>query len=154
MTSIERIDQIISELNALKEDLLKQTEQTKQSLAEELRSEPNEQKNDDTTPENNAEPTSETNSQRPERSEAQSAETNSERQIRRRTNRSFPLNKSKYLNEEQRDKVLQFANENKESIKNQPSSNRIQFLQNMVHEQLNINLSLYMTGKIISLLKI
>lgn len=135
MTSIERIDQIISELNALKEDLLKQTEQ------------PNEQKNDDTTPETNSQTSAEPNSQTNEQS-------NSERQIRRRTNRSFPLNKSKYLNEEQRDQVLQFANENKESIKNQPSSNRIQFLQNMVHEQLNINLSLYMTGKIISLLKI
>ena len=71
--------------------------------------------------------------------------------IRRRTNRSFPLNKSKFLNDEQRDQVLQFASDHKETIMNQPRSNRIQFLQNLIREQLNINLSLYMTNKLINL---
>ncbi|KAK8881869.1 hypothetical protein M9Y10_044505 [Tritrichomonas musculus] len=54
--------------------------------------------------------------------EAQSAE-NESRPIRRRTNRSFPLNKSKFLNVEQRDQVLEFANQNKELIMNQSMSN-------------------------------
>ena len=72
--------------------------------------------------------------------------------IRRRTNRSFPLNKSKFLNDEQRDQVLQFASDHKETIMNQPRSNRIQFLQNLIREQLNINLSLYMTGKLIQII--
>ena len=80
-----------------------------------------------------------------------STEQPTEQPIRRRTNRSFPLNRSKFLNEEQRDQVLQFASDNKDTIMNQPRSNRIPFLQNLVHEQLNINLSLYMTGKIIQI---
>ena len=42
--------------------------------------------------------------------------------IHRRTNRSFQLNKSKNLNDEQRDKVLAFANENKQLILDQPSA--------------------------------
>ena len=81
-----------------------------------------------------------------------SAESNELNPIRRRTNRSFPLNKSKFLNDEQRDQVLQFASDHKETIMNQPRSNRIQFLQNLIREQLNINLSLYMTGKLIQII--
>ena len=72
--------------------------------------------------------------------------------IRRRTNRSFPLNRSKFLNEEQRDQVLQFAFDNKDEIIKQSRSNRITFLQNLVREKLNINLSLYMTGKVIQII--
>ena len=73
--------------------------------------------------------------------------------IRRRTNRSFPLNRSKFLNEEQRDQVLQFAFDNKDEIIKQSRSNRITFLQNLVREKLNINLSLYMTGKVIQIIQ-
>mgnify|MGYP001034083493 CR=1 FL=1 len=73
--------------------------------------------------------------------------------IRRHTNRSFPLNRSKYLYEEQRDQVLQFASDNKDEIIKQSRSNRIPFLQNLVNEKLNKNLSLYMTGKVIQIIQ-
>lgn len=72
--------------------------------------------------------------------------------IHRRTNRSFPLNKSKNLNDEQRNKVLAFANENKQLILDQPSATRNEFLQKLVHDKLNINLSAYMSCKIITML--
>ena len=113
--TLGRIDQIISELLALKEELNNQPNQSEQ---------PTEQPTNPQT----------------------------EHPVRRRTNRSFPLNKSKFLNDEQRDQVLQFASDNKETIMNQPRSNRIQFLQNLIREQLNINLSLYMTGKLIQII--
>ena len=116
----QRIDQIISELLALKEELNNQTNHPTESQTEPQIEQP-------------------TNPQ-------------TEHPVRRRTNRSFPLNKSKFLNDEQRDQVLQFASDNKETIMNQPRSNRIPFLQNLVREQLNINLSLYMTGKIIQII--
>ena len=74
--------------------------------------------------------------------------------IHRRTNRSFPLNKSKNLNDEQRNKVLAFANENKQLILDQPSATRNEFLQKLVHDKLNINLSAYMSCKIITMLSI
>ena len=74
------------------------------------------------------------------------------RPIRRRLNRSFPLNRSKLLNDEQRDQVLQFASDNKDEIMNQPSCNRICFFQNLVRERLNINLSLSMSGKVIQII--
>ena len=76
--------------------------------------------------------------------------------IRRRTNRSAPLNRSKYLNEEQRDQVLAFVNQEEtlNLIKAQPQSSRISFVQKLIRENFNINLSLYMTGKIISILKL
>ena len=104
----------------------------------------------------------ETQIEQPNESEQSSAEARSAESteqsnelnpIRRRTNRSFPLNKSKFLNDEQRDQVLQFASDHKETIMNQPRSNRIQFLQNLIREQLNINLSLYMTNKLINLIQ-
>ena len=107
----QRIDQIISELLALKEELKNHTnEQT---------TEP--QINQPTEPQ---------------------IEPQNEHLVRRRTNRSFPLNRSKFLNEEQRDQVLQFASDNKDTIMNQPRTNRIHFFQNLVYERLIINLSL------------
>ena len=50
------------------------------------------------------------------------------------------------------DQVLQFAFDNKDEIIKQSRSNRITFLQNLVREKLNINLSLYMTGKVIQII--
>ena len=94
----QRIDHIISELLALKTEF------------EQL---------------NNI--SNETQIEQPTESEAQSVEPSTEsteqsnelNPIRRRTNRSFPLNKSKFLNEEQRDQVLQFASDHKETIMKQ-----------------------------------
>ena len=128
----QRIDHIISELLALKSEIeTKQTESNEQPVETSTES-PIESSN-----EPSIEPSAESNELNP---------------IRRRTNRSFPLNKSKFLNDEQRDQVLQFASDHKETIMNQPRSNRIQFLQNLIREQLNINLSLYMTGKLIQII--
>ena len=128
----QRIDHIISELLALKSEIeTKQTESNEQPVETSTES-PIESSNEPST-----ESTEQSNELNP---------------IRRRTNRSFPLNKSKFLNDEQRDQVLQFASDHKETIMNQPRSNRIQFLQNLIREQLNINLSLYMTGKLIQII--
>ena len=128
----QRIDHIISELLALKTEF------------EQLNNISNEQPNE--TQIESEQSSAEAQSTEP------SAESNELNPIRRRTNRSFPLNKSKFLNDEQRDQVLQFASDHKETIMNQPRSNRIQFLQNLIREQLNINLSLYMTGKLIQII--
>ena len=90
-----------------------------------------------------------------ERSDEQSPARSDEhtvRPIRRRLNRSYPLNRSKFLNEEQRDQVLQFASNHKTEILNQLGGNRIQFFQNLVRDRLNINLSLYMSGKLIQIM--
>lgn len=70
----------------------------------------------------------------------------------RRIHRSFPLNRSKFLSDEQREKVLEFANTNKDLILNQPLSDRMKFLKKIVHEQLKTNLSEYMACKIINIL--
>ena len=128
----QRIDRIISELLALKEEL-------------------NNQSNHPTEPQIEPQIEPQTEPQIEPQTESQN-NPQTEHPVRRRTNRSFPLNKSKFLNEEQRDQVLQFASDNKETIMNQPRSNRIPFLQNLVREQLNINLSLYMTSKLIQLI--
>lgn len=74
--------------------------------------------------------------------------------IHRRTNRSFPLNKSKNLNDEQRNKVLEYTKNNKELIMNQQPDTRNEFLQKLVRDNLNINLSSYMASKIITMLMI
>ena len=124
----QRIDQIISELLALKEELNNQSNQPTETSTEQ----PNESQSNQPT--------------------EQPIDPQVEHPIRRRTNRAFPLNKSKFLNVEQRDQVLQYASDNKETIMNQPRANRIQFLQNLVREQLNINLSLYMAGKLIQII--
>ena len=117
----QHIDYIISELNALKEELINNSYTI-------------EKKND---------------------SDNNNSQNNcSLKPIRRRTNRSFPLNRSKFLNEEQRDQVLQFASDNKEEIMNQPRSNRIPYLQNLVYNKLDINLSLYMAGKVIQIISV
>ena len=81
---------------------------------------------------------------------------NTEKVIRKRLNRTSPLNKSKYLNEEQRDILLNYVNEEEtlNLIKAQPKSTRISFVQKLIKENFGINLSLYMTGKLISILKI
>ncbi|KAK8860471.1 hypothetical protein M9Y10_012136 [Tritrichomonas musculus] len=71
---------------------------------------------------------------------------------RRRLNRSYPLNRSKFLNNEQRNQVLQFALNNKEQVLNQAQPNRLMFLQNMIKEQLNISISTYMTERIINII--
>ncbi|KAK8885999.1 hypothetical protein M9Y10_041458 [Tritrichomonas musculus] len=131
----QRIDHIISELLILKTEF------------EQLNNKSIETPNDQPTDQQTETPTDPPNDQKNEENE-------SLHPIRRRTNRSFTLNKSKFLNDEQRDQVLEFANQNKELIKNQPIANRIPFLQNLVHEQLNINLSIYMTTKLINLLNI
>ncbi|KAK8877919.1 hypothetical protein M9Y10_004682 [Tritrichomonas musculus] len=142
---VSEIDHIISELLILKTEF----EQLNNKSNEQPIETPTETLNDNTT---------ETlNDQKNEASagaDLSATENESLHPIRRRTNRSFPLNKSKFLNDEQRDQVLEFANQNKELIKNQPIANRIPFLQNLVHEQLNINLSIYMTTKLINLLNI
>lgn len=70
----------------------------------------------------------------------------------RRIHKSFPLNRSKFLSDEQREKVLEFANTNKDLILNQPLSDRMKFLKKIVHEQLKTNLSEYMACKIINIL--
>lgn len=70
----------------------------------------------------------------------------------RRIHRSFPLNRSKFLSDEQREKVLEFANTNKDLILSQPLSDRMKFLKKIVHEQLKTNLSEYMACKIINIL--
>ena len=140
----QRIDHIISELLALKSEIeTKQTESNEQPVETSTES-PIESSN---------EPSTESEQSSAEARSAESTEQSNElNPIRRRTNRSFPLNKSKFLNDEQRDQVLQFASDHKETIMNQPRSNRIQFLQNLIREQLNINLSLYMTGKLIQII--
>ncbi|KAK8864099.1 hypothetical protein M9Y10_004701 [Tritrichomonas musculus] len=80
-------------------------------------------------------------------------QTQNEAQItRRRLNRSYPLNRSKFLNNEQRNQVLQFALNNKEQVLNQAQPNRLMFLQNMIKEQLNISISTYMTERIINII--
>ena len=128
--TLGRIDQIISELLALKEELNNQSNPT-ESQIEQPTEQPTEQSNQPTEPQ---------------------IDPQIEHTVRRRTNRAFPLNKSKFLNVEQRDQVLQYASDNKETIMNQPRANRIQYLQNLVREQLNINLSLYMAGKLIQII--
>ncbi len=135
----QRIDHIISELLILKTEFEQLNNKSIETSIEQPTETPIDQPND----------------QKNEASADLSAtENESLHPIRRRTNRSFPLNKSKFLNDEQRDQVLEFANQNKELIKNQPIANRIPFLQNLVREQLNINLSIYMTTKLINLLNI
>ena len=130
----QRIDQIISELLALKSEINQPTEQPTEQIEQ-----PTEQINQPTETSNEPQIDPQIDPQ-------------IEHPIRRRTNRAFPLNKSKFLNVEQRDQVLQYASDNKETIMNQPRANRIQYLQNLVREQLNINLSLYMTNKLIQLI--
>ena len=133
---IRKIDDMIADLYTLK--LWVHTEQKKDSSS-------------NSEPEENSleEPQSES-SIPPPTSEGPIAEPR--KVIHRRTNRSFPLNKSKNLNDEQRNKVLAFANENKQLILDQPSATRNEFLQKLVHDKLNINLSAYMSGKIITML--
>ena len=131
---MNQIDHIISELNTLKD------------VINELMEKKNDERSDDSLSQR---------SQTDEQSPAQSDEPNSEqpqRPIRRRLNRSYPLNRSKFLNEEQRDQVLQFASNHKTEILNQLGGNRIQFFQNLVRDRLNINLSLYMSGKLIQIM--
>ena len=60
---------------------------------------------------------------RPEQSD--NSPTNQPKPIRRRPNQSFPLNRFKFLNEEQQDQVLQFASDNKDEIMNQQSGKLI-----------------------------
>ena len=122
----QHIDCIIAELIALKEEITNLYSQNPHCASDSPPEEPCKQKSVDSTCD--------------------------VKPIKRRTNRSFPLNRSKFLNEEQRDQVLQFAFDNKDEIIKQSRSNRITFLQNLVREKLNINLSLYMTGKVIQII--
>ncbi len=136
----QRIDQIISELLALKEELNNQSNPTESQIEQ-----PTEQPTESAM---QLRPLAEQSNQPTE----PQIDPQIEHTVRRRTNRAFPLNKSKFLNVEQRDQVLQYASDNKETIMNQPRANRIQYLQNLVREQLNINLSLYMAGKLIQII--
>ena len=130
---ISKIDHIISELFTVKSELIHKGLKVhdKEPTKEQTNSTIKEQKNAE----------DETNNQTP-------------KPIRRRTHRSFPLNRSKFLNIEQREQVLHFVNENKELIMNQSRSDRTPFLQNLIRDQLNINLSTYMTERLISILQI
>ena len=130
---MNQIDHIISELNTLKD------------VINELMEKKNDERMSEAEP--NGEQGGTADDEQPQLEVAQR-----QRPIRRRLNRSYPLNRSKFLNEEQRDQVLQFASNHKTEILNQLGGNRIQFFQNLVRDRLNINLSLYMSGKLIQIM--
>ena len=141
---MNQIDHIISELNTLKDVINELMEKKNDGVPEVF----------DRSPEQGDEPNGEQGDHVVPGSSADDEHTVEQtvRPIRRRLNRSYPLNRSKFLNEEQRDQVLQFASNHKTEILNQLGGNRIQFFQNLVRDRLNINLSLYMSGKLIQIM--
>lgn len=74
--------------------------------------------------------------------------------IHKRVNRTSPINTSKYLNEEQRDKVLEFIQQEDILNRIRKSNQKVIFVKRLVKESLGISLTPYMTTKIINLIKL
>lgn len=70
--------------------------------------------------------------------------------------RNNPFNKSKYLNEEQQKQVLEYIEneETKNIIAKLPKHTQISYVRKELKEKYDINLSIYMTDKLINKLKI
>ena len=66
-------------------------------------------------------------------------------------NRSI-WNSSKFLSKEDRERVLEFMDDKvMEQINKQPSHKRVSFTQKLLKDKLKVNVSMYLTNKIINL---
>ena len=90
-----------------------------------------------------AEPTNEPNNE-----EESTNETTNEEPKR---NRSI-WNSSKFLNKEDRERVLEFMDDKvMQQINKQPAHKRVSFTQKLLKDKLKVNVSMYLTNKIINL---
>lgn len=80
-----------------------------------------------------------------------------QRSIRRtRKNRHAPLNTSKNLSSEQRTKVINFMNQEEvlDEIRSIEPTIRMHYVKEMIHDKLDINLSMYMVSKLLNVISL
>ena len=133
-TSQDKYEEFLSKLNDIKNEI--------KDLLSQFYNDLNEMKHDD----NNTNQPSNLN-----------ASTAIQRSIRRtRKNRHAPLNISKNLSSEQRTRVINFMNQEEvlDEIRSIEPSIRIHYVKEMIHDKLDINLSMYTASKLLNVISL